>query len=171
MKKSLSYLSLLLGLVLIQCQGYSQHRTQADFEAMLEDMYKLTVPLIHADELQGKGTDNYVLLDAREPGEFDVSHLEGARFAGYNQFDEAVVKDLPKDKPIVVYCSVGYRSERIGEKLQKMGFTEVYNLYGGIFDWKNQGFEVVNKENQPTESVHAYNQKWGQWLFRGVKVF
>ena len=90
---------------------------------------------------------------------------------GYDHFQEYKLKDIPKDQPIVVYCSVGYRSERIGEKLQEMGFTQVYNLYGGIFDWKNRGMEVENMEGEPTEKVHTYNKKWGQWLLRGEKVY
>ena len=171
MKKLLSYLSPIVGLFLLQCQGYSQNRTQAEFDAMLADLYKQTVPLIRSQEVQAKGPENYVLLDTREPEEYEVSHLEGALTAGYNQFDASVVKDLPKDKPIVVYCSVGYRSERIGEKLQKMGFKKVYNLYGGIFDWKNQGLEVVKDNATSTDSVHTYNRKWSQWLFKGKKVY
>ena len=66
---------------------------------------------------------------------------------------------------------MGYRSERIGEKLQKMGFTNVKNLYGGIFDWKNQDFEVVGMDNLATDSVHTYNKSWSKWLYKGIKVY
>ena len=72
---------------------------------------------------------------------------------------------------MVVYCSVGYRSERIGEKMQKMGFENVSNLYGGIFDWKNQGNTVINLNQEPTDSVHTYNRNWSQWLYNGIKVY
>jgi rhodanese-related sulfurtransferase len=70
-------------------------------------------------------------------------------------FSEEVVADLPREAPVIVYCSVGYRSEKIGEKLQKLGFQNVHNLYGGIFQWKNDGFEVLNaqKVNQPTACI------------------
>jgi hypothetical protein len=70
-----------------------------------------------------------------------------------------------------VYCSVGYRSERIGEKLLKLGYTDVVNLYGGIFEWKNQGLDVYNSSNYPTDSVHTYNKSWGKWLVKGIKVY
>ena len=40
---------------------------------------------------------------------------------------------------IIVYCSIGVRSEDIGEKLKELGYTKILNLYGGIFDWKNKG--------------------------------
>ena len=82
-----------------------------------------------------------------------------------------MVEDLDKDKPVILYCSVGYRSEKIGERLQEMGFTEVYNLYGGIFDWKNKDNPVVNTHQNPTDSVHTYNKNWSKWLTKGVKVY
>ena len=78
---------------------------------------------------------------------------------------------IPKNKEIIVYCSVGYRSERIGEKLLDMGYTKVYNLHGGIFDWKNQSQIVVNDLNLPTDSVHTYSKAWSIWLHKGIKVY
>ena len=51
-----------------------------------------------------------------------------------------------KKTPTIVYCTIGARSETIGEKLKKNGFTNVYNLYGGIFEWKNADFKVLNKK-------------------------
>ena len=71
----------------------------------------------------------------------------------------------------MVYCSIGIRSEDISEKLKKAGYTNVYNLYGGIFEWKNRNYPVVNPENEVTEKVHAYSKQWGQWLHKGKKVY
>ena len=107
--------------------------SEADFHEMLEGMYKQTVPLIKANELAGDEVKNYFILDTREAEEYEVSHLPGAQLVGFEEFDAKSVADIPKDKPIIVYCSVGYRSERIGEQLQEMGYTNVKNLYGGIF--------------------------------------
>ena len=112
-----------------------------------------------------------VLLDARAYEEYQVSHIKGARWIGYSDFTVKSVADLPKDKAIVVYCSVGYRSEKITEKLQKEGYTHVSNFYGGIFSWKNEGGAVVNSKNQATDKVHTYNKKWSQWLLKGEKVW
>ena len=75
-----------------------------------------------------------------------------------------------KNKTIVVYCSIGYRSEKIAEKLRRKGYT-VFNLYGGIFDWKNKGNTVVDSLGNTTEKVHAYNEAWSKWLFNGQKVY
>jgi predicted sulfurtransferase len=66
---------------------------------------------------------------------------------------------------------VGYRSEKVGEKLQELGFQNVKNLYGGIFQWKNEGFEVENSLSMPTDSVHTYNKRWSKWLLKGVRVY
>ncbi len=114
-----------------------------------------------------KRASNMVILDARERSEYEVSHLPNAVFIGYNNFEKKLVDSLAKDRPIVVYCSIGYRSEKIGEKLQKLGFTKVYNLYGSIFEWVNQGNVVVDKNGQPTKKVHTYNKNWSRWVEDG----
>jgi rhodanese-related sulfurtransferase len=145
---------------------------QKTFDEKMQSLYQNTVPLIKFDELKKmKDQGEVYLLDTRAPEEFAVSHLPGAALIDYDNFKKTDVKDIPKDAKVVVYCSVGYRSERIGEKLQKMGFTDVSNLYGGIFDWKNQGNTVINTEDMPTDSVHTYNENWSQWLYKGIKVY
>ncbi|NBW36418.1 MAG: rhodanese-like domain-containing protein [Cytophagia bacterium] len=111
------------------------------------------------------------LLDARAPAEYAVSHLENALLVGYEDFNIENVKDLDKKTPIVVYCSVGYRSEKVAEKLKQAGFTNVSNLYGGIFEWINQGHKVVDSNEKETNNVHAYNKTWGIWLSKGNKVY
>lgn len=145
-------------------------KTEENFHDMLDSMYKQSVPLIKAEKI-AQSPDKYVILDTREPEEYAVSHLEGALAAGYDEFDKSIVDGIAKDQAILVYCSVGYRSERIGEQLKELGFQNVYNLYGGIFEWKNHGFTVVNAQNESTEQVHTYNQLWSGWLFKGEKIY
>lgn len=145
---------------------------QKSFDEKMESLYKHTIPLIRSSELKAlKDTREIFVLDTREPNEFRVSHIPGARHVGYDDFDPSLIADIPQDAQIVVYCSVGYRSERIGEKLKKSGYSKVTNLYGGIFDWKNQGNTVINLEQMPTDSVHTYNKNWSQWLINGIKVY
>ena len=79
--------------------------------------------------------------------------------------------DLPKDTPIIVYCSVGFRSEKTTEHLLALGFTNVKNLYGGIFEWSNAGQPMVDSNENSTTKIHAYNKKWGTWINRGEKVY
>ena len=113
-----------------------------------------------------KSNSKYVVLDAREPKEFKVSHLENAVNVGFNKFDgEKTAQMIPdKNTPIVVYCSIGVRSEKIGEKLLKLGYKNVFNLYGGIFEWKNKGGNVVNEAGVSTDFVHTYNKEWSIYL-------
>ncbi|OGX91072.1 rhodanese-like domain-containing protein [Hymenobacter coccineus] len=162
---------LLLGLV-AAC-----HSRQADappttnklYSVMLNGLLKESVPFVSVAQLQQ--LPGPVLLDTREAPEFAVSHLRGARLVGYDNFSLASVQDVPKNAPIVVYCSVGARSEKIGAQLKQAGFTDVRNLYGGLFEWVNEGQPVVTAANQPTNRIHAYSRTWGIWLQRGQPVY
>lgn len=146
---------------------------QETFDEKLQSLYSYTVPLIQASELEEakKSGNNIYLLDIRSAEEFAVSHLEDARFVDYDHFNIQAVQEIPKDAKVIVYCSVGYRSERVGEKLKAAGYEDVSNLYGGIFQWKNEGYPIMNQQRQPTDSVHTYNKNWSQWLERGIKVY
>lgn len=145
---------------------------QGLYDLMLKGLYKETVPTIKVDSLKElMKKDTPILLDTRSAKEYSVSHIEDAKHIDYETFDKSMVADLPKDQPVVVYCSVGYRSERIGEQLLAMGFESVSNLYGGIFEWVNEGNSVVDPANTPTDSVHAYDKIWGLWLKKGTKVY
>ena len=114
---------------------------------------------------------NAIFLDAREQKEYDVSHIKNAVYVGYDNFNMAAVKNVAKEAEIIVYCSIGKRSEQITQKLDKAGYSNVSNLYGGIFEWVNQGGEVVDVNNKRTNRVHAYGRFWGQWLDKGEKVY
>ena len=144
-----------------------------DYKEKLESLYNHTVPLVNTKELadEKKKEKPMILLDIRSPEEYAVSRIKDARLIDYNHFSTEDVLDIPKDSEVVVYCSVGYRSEKIGEQLLALGYKNVKNLYGGIFQWKNDGFEVVNKHNMPTDSVHTYNKSWSIWLLNGIKVY
>jgi rhodanese-related sulfurtransferase len=101
------------------------------------------------------------LVDVRTAAEFEVSHLSGAQHVD----PEAAASDLKlaKDALIVTYCSVGYRSARFAERLQKAGFLSVRNLEGSIFQWANEGRPLVNSSG-PTTTVHPYDRNWGTLL-------
>jgi rhodanese-related sulfurtransferase len=133
-----------------------------DFDKKVASWLSFTVKTINPETV--KTLPDALILDAREKEEYAVSHLPKAVFIGYKHFEKEVLNTVPKDKPIVVYCSIGYRSEKIGEKLQKMGFTKVYNLYGSIFEWINQGNEVVDNQGVVTKKVHTFNRNWSQWV-------
>lgn len=102
-----------------------------------------------------------ILLDVRRPEEFAISHLPQAYYTP--NLDAVRAMDLPLDAPVVVYCSVGYRSARMVEQLREAGYTQALNLEGSIFQWANEGRPLV-QASQPTQAVHPYNRLWGLLL-------
>lgn len=159
---------LVASLLLIALAGYSQVKNGA-FRIMLKRLLRHSVPEIGV-QAAVRDSSGLIFLDAREPREYAVSHLHGAIPVGYTSFSIDQLPPLDKNSRIVVYCSIGYRSEKIAEQLRSAGFTRVSNLYGGIFEWVNEDMPVYNAAG-PTDEVHAYNKKWGVWLSRGKKVY
>lgn len=117
--------------------------------------------------------DSVVFLDTRSYEEFRVSHLPQAQFIGYKEFKPEKAKDLNLDKssPIVVYCSIGVRSEQIGLKLKALGYNNIYNLYGGIFLWYNQNRSIVDSTQKPTREIHGYDKNWAKYIEGGKPRF
>lgn len=146
---------------------------QKKLDKLLDKWNTRNVPYISVETLAMPKTDA-ILLDAREENEFNISHLENAICVGYDNFKiKETIAKLPKDKnaKIVVYCSLGIRSETVAHKLIQEGYTNVYNLYGGIFEWKNADFKVIDTLGKSTEKVHTFNKSWGKWLKKGEKVY
>jgi rhodanese-related sulfurtransferase len=147
-------------------------QSQETLDDVINVFNNKTIPYISVTELAMPLTDA-IILDTREPIEYQTSHIKHAVLVGYDKFNiDSVSQILPnKNSKIVVYCSLGIRSERIGEKLKKAGYKNVLNLYGGIFEWKNKGFPVYNSDNQETENIHVNNKHWGKWLLKGKKIY
>lgn len=137
----------------------------AEFGKMIDSYLQFTVPVISCEKLF-ENLDSFTILDAREENEYAVSHLRHAVPVGYDDFKLNLLDSIEKDKPIVVYCSIGYRSEKIAERLKRNGFSRVYNLYGSIFEWLNQGYPVYDESQIPVLKVHTYNRKWSKWIER-----
>jgi rhodanese-related sulfurtransferase len=141
-----------------------------DYDSMLKSLYKYTVPLKHAAEI-ARAPAKYVFVDTRAKKEYAVSHIAGALWLDYDKPNMDLFKKYPKNTAFVLYCSVGYRSERIGEKLLKMGYSNVNNLYGGLFQWFNDAHPVVSEGNISTDKIHGYSKSWGKWIRRGITVY
>ena len=142
------------------------------YRQLLRTIYRHTVPTVQATSLAHELAQPAppLLLDVRTPAEYRVSHLAGARFVDFDSVPTAQFADIPRNQPVVVYCSVGVRSERLGERLHALGFQHVRNLYGGLFEWVNEGQPVYNAAG-PTTNVHPYSAFWGSWLKRGHKAY
>ena len=129
------------------------------------------VPRLTVEELdQGLAAGEEVLLvDTRSAEEFAVSHLQGAVHAETVDEVRRVLAQAEPDRPVVLYCSVGYRSARLAKKLAaagvpaETGHGEVMNLEGSIFAWANSG-RPVYRDGREVEKVHPYDERWGKLL-------
>ena len=97
-----------------------------------------------------------LLLDARSEAEFAVSHLPDARRVDSEQPDLTTLGPPSEQAPVVVYCSVGYRSARLARRLHEAGYRHVLNLEGSIFRWANEDRPLVNASGA-TSLVHPYD--------------
>ena len=122
-----------------------------------------------ADWLADEHRPAPLLLDVRTTEEWEISHLKGARRVEPNAAAEEAVPGLSKDKPIVTYCSVGYRSGEMATRLRAAGFTNVRNLEGSIFAWANEHRPLVHGNERATQ-VHPFNSLWGRLLNDDVRA-
>jgi len=106
-----------------------------------------------------------LLIDVRKPSEYEVSHIKGAKNADSVAAVRKLLWNVQKDREIVVYCSIGYRSADMAWDLAKMGYTKVRNLEGSIFEWANTGHPVFRGEERVNE-VHPFDKEWGKLLSR-----
>ena len=106
-----------------------------------------------------------LLLDVRAPEEYAVSHLPGARRADPEARAGQLDLGVGRDQPIVTYCSVGYRSSALAERLRQAGYTQVQNLAGSIFQWANED-RPLERDGKPATLVHPYNSFWSGMLKR-----
>ena len=167
--KYLSLIFYVLFLTQISCAQIPEDRpycTNPAFDKKISQTIDFTVPTIGVEELK-EIQDEVHIFETRKKEEYELSHIPGAQFLGFENVDVHRLEKISKDSKIVLYCSIGYRSEKIGEKLIELGYSNVHNLYGSIFEWANQGNEVVNKNGKPTKKIHTYNKAWSKWVEEG----
>ena len=122
------------------------------------------VPTISTGQLQdrlGRDDPPPVLIDTRQEREYAVSHLPGALHLP----TLAAVQDagLPTEAPLVLYCTVGYRSAVLARQLQDAGYGPVANLQGSIIRWHQRRLPLVNHHGA-ARTVHPYDASWGRLL-------
>lgn len=86
--------------------------------------------------------DDVQFIDVRTEAEFSENYIKGAQNIVYDSSFEQKLDQLDKDKPIVVYCRSGRRSAASAKILEQHGFTEIYELDGGILKWIEEGNAV-----------------------------
>ncbi|MBS1258378.1 MAG: Thiosulfate sulfurtransferase GlpE [Candidatus Scalindua arabica] len=148
------------------CSRNQETLTWTEVISDIRDKYP-DVNQIRTDELYSwltaPDSEPAIIIDARAKEEFYVSNITGAMNIPYDKDPLKHLTDIKPDRPIVVYCSVGYRSSILARKLQDAGFTRVYNLEGSIFKWANEGRPLVQSQTT-VHKVHPYNAHWGKLL-------
>jgi rhodanese-related sulfurtransferase len=102
-----------------------------------------------ADEVKARldrrlaGRDKFVLVDVREDREFEADHIAGAVHLGKGIIERDVEAKYPAlDTELVLYCGGGFRSALAADNLQKMGYTNVISMDGGIREWREKSYPL-----------------------------
>jgi rhodanese-related sulfurtransferase len=89
------------------------------------------------------GKDKFVLVDVREDREFEADHIAGAIHLGKGIIERDIEAKYPAlDTPLVLYCGGGFRSALAADNLQKMGYTNVISMDGGIREWREKSYPL-----------------------------
>ena len=100
---------------------------------MIEQLQAAALHQWLADKARGAP----LILDVREPWEFDTCHIPGARLIPMQQIP-ARINELPEQADVVVVCHHGARSMQVANYLAQAGLSRIYNLSGGVAAWADQ---------------------------------
>lgn len=98
------------------------------------------------DEVKQKldSGEKFTLIDVREESEFAKDHLPGALHMGKGVIERDVESRVPDlNAPLILYCGGGYRSALAADNLQKMGYTNVISMDGGVRGWREKGYPMI----------------------------
>lgn len=119
-----------------------QHSTQ--FLSLVNEARKRIkeiTPEILKDKIDGQ--EQFYLIDVREDSEWPTGFIPTATHIGKGIIERDIEKLIPDlDTPIVVYCSGGFRSALTADSLQRMGYSHVHSLGGGLKGWSDAGYEL-----------------------------
>jgi sulfur-carrier protein adenylyltransferase/sulfurtransferase len=110
-----------------------------DYEQFCGLRDEATVPAISVQELKRKtdAREAFELIDVREPFEYEIARIDGAKLIPLGEIADRM-DELQREQAIVVHCHSGKRSAQAVRLLQQRGFSNVYNLEGGIDAWSDQ---------------------------------
>ncbi len=98
------------------------------------------------DEVKSKldKGEKFLLIDVREDNEYAKDHLPGAIHLGKGIIERDIEERVPDlNAPMILYCGGGFRSALAADNLQKMGYTQVISMDGGIRGWREKGFPLT----------------------------
>jgi rhodanese-related sulfurtransferase len=121
------------------------HQHPPRFLQIVEDA-KQRVREVGVDDVKARldRGDKFLLVDVREESEYAKDHLPGAIHLGKGIIERDIERRVPDlSAPLVLYCGGGYRSALAADNLQKMGYTGVLSMDGGIRGWREKGFPLT----------------------------
>jgi rhodanese-related sulfurtransferase len=90
--------------------------------------------------------EKFLLVDVREESEFAKDHLPGAIHLGKGVIERDIETRVPDEKtPMILYCGGGFRSAMAAENLQKMGYTNVLSMDGGVREWREKKYPMTRE--------------------------
>ncbi len=123
------------------------HQHSARFLQIVEDAKK-RVRETSIDDIKARldRGDRFLLIDVREESEYAKDHLPNAIHLGKGIIERDIEERVPElSTPLVLYCGGGYRSALAADNLQKMGYTNVLSMDGGIRGWREKHFPLTSK--------------------------
>src|SRR5438046_1977155 len=123
------------------------HHHSPRFLKLVEDT-KSRVRELNVDQVKAKldHKEKFQLVDVREESEWSKDHLPGAAHLGKGIIERDVEQRFPDTgAELVLYCGGGFRSALAADNLQKMGYTNVVSMDGGIRDWRNKGYPLTSE--------------------------
>jgi rhodanese-related sulfurtransferase len=121
------------------------HQHSPRFLKIVDDARK-RIREVTIDDVKAKldRGEKFLLIDVREESEYAADHLPGAIHLGKGIIERDVENRVPdQNTPLVLYCGGGFRSALAADNLQKMGYTQVLSMDGGIRDWREKGFTLT----------------------------
>jgi rhodanese-related sulfurtransferase len=123
------------------------HQHSARFLKIVDDARK-RVREVTIDDVKARldRGDKFLLVDVREESEYAKDHLPGAVHLGKGIIERDIEERVPElDTELVLYCGGGYRSALAADNLQRMGYTNVLSMDGGIRGWREKHFPLTSK--------------------------
>src|SRR5690554_7216170 len=131
MKRLFLFIGLVMALFFVSCKDKS----------VSEEVTVISVEEVR----EAIGNGEFQLIDVRTVDEFNEGHLKSAKNICVTDDDfKEKVANVDRNEPVYLYCRSGRRSARAGEILREMGFTEIYDMDGGILKWNEEDFELEN---------------------------
>lgn len=118
----------------------------AELDALVDEEVRFDIPVITGYQLKelSESGDPLIVLDARAKEDYDKKHIKNAKWIGEEDFSIERIWMLDQSKTIVLYGSMGGKTEAIAQQLEKVGFKKIYNLHGNLDEWAKYKYVVLD---------------------------